>query len=299
MSFTRLTDNLNIIQALEDEPNASGGLTAAQLKAKFDEAVNIVKDYLNDTFIAEIESGGKANSIGITLIPGLTGATDVQTAFETVVEMMQGITQGSVADGSITTAKLAASSVSTAKIADAAVSTDKLAASAVETGKIKDSAVETAKINDAAVTASKLASSAVTTTKIDNSAVTTAKIADSAVGTAKLDTASVTTAKLAGASVTAEKIAANAVSNLYTATIGTNWTGSAAPYSQTITVAGLLASDTPVMDIVPSDTFSTAEQQLDEYGYIFKAVAGEDSLTVYATEPTTVSISVQLKVVRK
>ena len=34
MSFTKMTDDLNIIQGLPDLPNDVGGLTAAQLKAK-------------------------------------------------------------------------------------------------------------------------------------------------------------------------------------------------------------------------------------------------------------------------
>ena len=47
MSFTTLNTDLNIVQALADEPNDVGGLSAAQLKAKFDEAANIIKEYLN------------------------------------------------------------------------------------------------------------------------------------------------------------------------------------------------------------------------------------------------------------
>ena len=39
-----LNGDLNIIQKLDDEPNDVGGLTSAQLKAKFDEAGNVIKD---------------------------------------------------------------------------------------------------------------------------------------------------------------------------------------------------------------------------------------------------------------
>jgi hypothetical protein len=38
IELTRLTDDLNVIQKLDDEPNDVGGLSAAELKAKFDEA---------------------------------------------------------------------------------------------------------------------------------------------------------------------------------------------------------------------------------------------------------------------
>ena len=44
-----LDSDLDIIQKLDDEPNDVGGLTAAQLKAKFDESGNTIKTYLNDT----------------------------------------------------------------------------------------------------------------------------------------------------------------------------------------------------------------------------------------------------------
>ena len=54
MAFTQLSDDRNIIQALDDEPNDVGGLSAQELKAKFDEAGNTIKTYLNDTFLAEL-----------------------------------------------------------------------------------------------------------------------------------------------------------------------------------------------------------------------------------------------------
>lgn len=49
MDFTPLEKDMNIISALDDEPNDVGGLTATELKAKFDEGGNAIKDYLNNT----------------------------------------------------------------------------------------------------------------------------------------------------------------------------------------------------------------------------------------------------------
>ena len=54
LEITMLDGDLNIIQALDDEPNDVGGLTSAELKAKFDEAGNTIKTYINDTLIPEI-----------------------------------------------------------------------------------------------------------------------------------------------------------------------------------------------------------------------------------------------------
>ena len=44
----------DIIQQLDDEPNDVGGLTAAELKAKFDETAKNVKTFLNDDLIPTI-----------------------------------------------------------------------------------------------------------------------------------------------------------------------------------------------------------------------------------------------------
>lgn len=53
-----ITADLNIIQKLDDEPNDVGGLTAAELKAKFDEAGNILKDFINDSLIPQVVGEG-------------------------------------------------------------------------------------------------------------------------------------------------------------------------------------------------------------------------------------------------
>ena len=55
MAFTKLTKDMAIIGKLPDEPNDIGGLTAQQLKEKFDEAGVSIKAYLNDSLILEIE----------------------------------------------------------------------------------------------------------------------------------------------------------------------------------------------------------------------------------------------------
>lgn len=123
-------------------------------------------------------------------------------------------------------------------------------------------------------------SGAVTSTKIASSAVTTEKIADGA--------------------VTAGKIAANAVSAILTATIGTTWTGDAAPYTQTVSgITGLLASDNPIVDLVPSSTYNTAKKQTQEWGSIYRIETAAGAITVYANEKTTESIPIRLLCIRK
>ena len=53
MAFTRVSKDAGVIAALPDRPNSGvGGLSPAQLKAKFDELGAALKTYLNDTLCA-------------------------------------------------------------------------------------------------------------------------------------------------------------------------------------------------------------------------------------------------------
>ena len=87
-------------------------------------------------------------------------------------------------------------------------------------------------------------------------------------------------------------------SRTYTANVTTTWTGSAAPYTQTITVSGMTANDNPVVDVVPSTTYATATSQIAEYGKIYKITTAANSITVYATEKTETTVPIQLKCIR-
>lgn len=55
INITNLTANVNNIQALSDRPNTSDGMTAQQLKEKFDKAGADIKDYVNNSLIEELE----------------------------------------------------------------------------------------------------------------------------------------------------------------------------------------------------------------------------------------------------
>ena len=111
---------------------------------------------------------------------------------------------------------------------------------------------------------------------------------------------SIVTENLADNVVTAPKIADGAVSQTYTVTIPTeSWTGEAAPYTNTVTVNGLLAADTPIVDMIPSETYETAEAETEAYANIYRMVTADNQLTAYATEKPTVDISIQIKAVRK
>lgn len=55
MAIKKLLADLNIISKLGDNPGSENGLSADQLKAKFDEAANIIKDYINNHLITELD----------------------------------------------------------------------------------------------------------------------------------------------------------------------------------------------------------------------------------------------------
>lgn len=93
-------------------------------------------------------------------------------------------------------------------------------------------------------------------------------------------------------------VGSKAETTTYSATIGTTWTGVDAPYTQTILVEGILATDNPLVDVVLSDTYATAVSQQEDFAKIFRITTAAGSITVYATEQTTVALTIQLKVVR-
>lgn len=70
MALSKFEKDMAVIQKLDDEPNDVGGLTAAELKAKFDEGGEAVKKYLNDTLTPELEHGFSEKVPSSTTING-------------------------------------------------------------------------------------------------------------------------------------------------------------------------------------------------------------------------------------
>ena len=210
------------------------------------------------------------------------------------------IVESKIANGAVTSDKIGANAIIESKIANGAVTTAKIDDGAVTTSKINNGAVTTEKLNDGAVTSAKIASGAVTEGKIASNAVTTGKLATGAVTAAKLAANAVETDKIKDGAVTAGKIAAGAVSSAFTGTLTVaGWTGSAAPYSQALTVTGLLATDKPIIDVVMSGTYATDEARDAAWGNIYRAVPTANTLTVYAKEKPAVALPIQILCVRK
>ena len=88
------------------------------------------------------------------------------------------------------------------------------------------------------------------------------------------------------------------VSTYSASLLSTGWTGDAAPYAQEVTVTGITAADTPLVDIVQTGTEATDEPMREAWGVVTRMVTGAGKITAYASEKPTVNIPIQLKVVR-
>lgn len=102
MRIPNLTKDLAVIQKLSDLPNYSDGLTAAELKAKFDEAALEIQKWINEDFIPALT----AANIPFTASEQLN-ADNVQEAVQVVFDQIAGASSGTIANGSVTKEKLA------------------------------------------------------------------------------------------------------------------------------------------------------------------------------------------------
>ena len=94
-------------------------------------------------------------------------------------------------------------------------------------------------------------------------------------------------------------VATKATVRLFTGTLlADGWTGTSAPFSQTITVSGILETDRPTVDVVVSSTYATAETEIEAWGYVYRIVTSQNGVTAYATEKPEVSLNIQMGVVR-
>ena len=219
MALIKLETDLNIISKLGTNPGVDDGLSEEQLKAKFDEAGNIIKNYINTTLIPNLNmfvnpSEGLSMTGEIRMngnpLSGLPAPTDGTQAAN---------------KGYVDAAKAEAGAYTDAAKAEAKTYTD--------------------------------------TAKAEANAYT--------------DSRHITK----------------------TATITTTWSGSAAPYTQVISVAGISESDTPHITPVYSTTNATAIAQKEAWACVSKAVTAADKLTFtcFEDKPTT-AIPIQIEVNR-
>lgn len=306
MAFTKLSDDLDIVAKLDDEPNDVGGLSPDELKAVFDEAGNKIKKYINEVLTEELESRAGAENIGIVPIQDVD-ATTVQRALELINYRIAQAVAATIPDFSIKAIKLASNSITRDKIANGEIVRGKLAAASViddnvvsvsankVTGKLTDEQLEVDSVGNEqmknySVDHYKMVAGAVYEENINNAAVTRDKVKNGEIVDGKLGTNS----------VNRDDIKAGAVTDYYTVDIPTGWSGSAAPYSQTVTVNGLVNGDHPIVSLNPSTTYSTAASQMNEWRYVYRfAVTADNTLTVYSSHKPAIALPIQMIVTRK
>ena len=101
MSIPTLDTDLSIIQKLDDYPNDVGGLSAAQLKAKFDEGGLALQVYINTVLIPALI----ASNLPFTPTAAVNAAT-IQAAIENVQAQLAGISAGTIPNNTVGMEKL-------------------------------------------------------------------------------------------------------------------------------------------------------------------------------------------------
>lgn len=101
MSISPFTKDLNIIAGLDDYPNDVGGLSASQLKAKFDEAAKLLQAYINTVLIPGIT----ADNIPFSRSSAVPADT-MQAALENVQQQVATTVTGAIPNNTVGMEKL-------------------------------------------------------------------------------------------------------------------------------------------------------------------------------------------------
>ena len=157
MALTTFNEDMEIISKQSTYPNDADGMTPEALKASFDQAGKLIKEYINNTLLTELGGASGAANLGVGPVNGTDMGATIQAALNTMAAQIVEATLGTIPDKSIGESKLA----------DLAVSTRALSELAVTAAKIAAGAVTTAKLATGAVTAAKIAAGAVTNEKTD------------------------------------------------------------------------------------------------------------------------------------
>lgn len=86
MGLKKFEKDMNIIAALDDEPNDVGGLSASQLKEKFDQSGCEIKQYINETLLPALEAETAAAALGVRMpsSSGIEGPGTIQEAIDSL-----------------------------------------------------------------------------------------------------------------------------------------------------------------------------------------------------------------------
>ncbi len=295
-----LDDDLDVIQKLDDEPNDVGGLTAAQLKAKFDEGPNAIKRYINNELlpaisdtVAEADARAKAEATRVAAEAARVTAEQGRASAETGREQAEAA-RGTAEQARVTAEQgRAAAEQSRASAEDTRVSQE----TARQDAEAERQAAEQARVNtdtgivaQATQQATAAGQSANAAAGSAQTAAQQAALAQQAAGSAATAAASQLTGQMAGYVSDAQEAAqdaadaATAISAYGTEVPVTltaaGWTGAAAPYAQTVAVAGLLANS--YGDIGPANSATAAQRAAYRAALIAVTAQADGSVTLVA-----------------
>ena len=295
-----LDDDLDVIQKLDDEPNDVGGLTAAQLKAKFDEGPNAIKRYINNELLPAISDTVAEADVRAEAEQGRVAAEAARvTAEQGRASAETGREQAEAARGTAEQARVtaeqgrAAAEQSRASAEDTRVSQE----TARQDAEAERQAAEQARVDtdtgivaQATQQATAAGQSATAAAGSAQTAAQQAALAQQAAGSAATAAASQLTGQMAGYVSDAQEAAqdaadaATAISAYGTEVPVTltaaGWTGAAAPYAQTVAVAGLLANS--YGDIGPANSATAAQRAAYRSALIAVTAQADGSVTLVA-----------------
>ena len=85
----------------------------------------------------------------------------------------------------------------------------------------------------------------------------------------------------------------------YSVSLTTTWAGASAPYTQTVSVAGILATDQPHISVVFSSNNTTAQAEEEAFAKIGKVESAAGSLTFTCfTDKPTIALTLTAEVIR-
>ena len=132
MPISKFDMETNIIEQLPDDPNDSGGLSADDLKRKFDENAKNIATYIDKTLVVELNSDTPGSSGADNI--GYGGSVPLVATVKAAIDKIFDAGSGSIPpDDTITTAKIVDGAVTEEKIASDAVTADKIAQGALVT----------------------------------------------------------------------------------------------------------------------------------------------------------------------
>ncbi len=275
----KITEAAIAESGVQSRPDKLTG-TAAQNKKVFDNLVTAVVREKFNALLDELTGAAAAAQLGITTIPGFS-ADNIQTALEQIVKAMQDVTQGSVADGSITLLKLAAE-VTAVALGGAAASHTHGA------GDIDSGVLDAARLP--VLDGTKLGAGSVGTEQLGAAVVTAEKLAALAVLAQHIANGAVTAQKIAPGAVTAEKIADGAVKLTFTdttvaaAAFAPDTTYADFPFRASVSLAGVTGT------MVPEVVFGATDAASGVFAPVAESISG--GVYLYAAEVPSADITI-------